>query len=534
MTLALPTGVSVLGPLKPGYEAILTEGALAFVAALERRFGPRIEERLAARVERQARLAAGETYRFLPETQSVRDGAWTCAPVPADIQDRRVEITGPVDRKMIINALNSGANVFMADFEDATAPTFANQVEGQMNLLDANSGTISLEQNGKKYALNEKPAILFVRPRGLHLPERHVTVDGKTVHGNLFDFGLYFYHNAKFRAERKTLGEGVYLYLPKLESHLEARIWNDIFLFAEETLGLPVGTVKATVLIETLPAAFEMNEILHELKEHSAGLNCGRWDYIFSFIKKHASDKNAILPDRGTITMDRGFLRAYSQLLIQTCHKREVHAMGGMAAFIPVKGNEAENDAAFAKVKADKEREANDGHDGTWVAHPGLVATAKAVFDAKMPGKNQLSNKRLDVAVTAADLLAIPDGPRTEPALRHNIKVGIQYIEAWLRGNGCVPLYNLMEDAATAEISRAQVWQWLTYGVALDDGEKLTGQRFLTMVGDAMEEVRRELGDDRFAAGRFPEARDLFEKLSTASTFEEFLTVPAYAKIVTL
>jgi malate synthase len=518
------------GPVE-GAATILTEDALAFVIDLVQRFGPRIEERLAARVERQARFDRGERPKFLPETASVRSGDWKVAPLPADILDRRVEITGPVDRKMVINALNSGANVFMADFEDATAPTWENLVTGQKNLYDAVRGTIAFTapDTGKSYALAEKTATLFVRPRGLHLPERHVTLDGKPIPGSLFDFGLFIFHNAKALRDK---GTGPYFYLPKLESHLEARIWNDAFLRAEDVLELPRGTIKATVLIETLPAAFEMDEILYELREHSAGLNCGRWDYIFSFIKRRQGDPAAVLPDRALITMDRGFLRAYSQLLIQTCHRRGVHAMGGMAAQIPIKGDPKANEAALAKVRADKQREANDGHDGTWVAHPGLVPIAKEIFDAKLGDKpNQLDRLREDVTITEQDLLAIPDGTRSDAGLRHNVRVGIQYIEAWLRGQGCVPLYNLMEDAATAEISRAQVWQWMKHGASLDDGSKVDAARFSGVVDEEMKQIREEVGQAKFEEGRFADARALFERMSTSDSFGEFLTLPAYAEL---
>jgi malate synthase len=508
-----------------GYEAILSETALKFLAELARKFGPRVDELLAARKERGAKMARGEaTFDFLPETASVRAGDWKVSPLPLDILDRRVEITGPVDRKMIINALNSGANVFMADFEDSNAPTWANQIQGQVNLHDAVRGSITFEGGGKKYALKEKTATLFVRPRGWHLFEKHVTVDGKPIPGGLFDFGLYFFHNAKALLARKT---GPYFYLPKMESHLEARLWNDVFLFAQAALEIPRATIKATCLIETLPGAFEMDEILYELREHSCGLNCGRWDYIFSYIKKRANDVSALLPDRGQVTMDKAFLRAYSLLLIKTCHRRGVHAMGGMAAQIPIKDDAAANDAAMAKVRADKVREVTDGHDGTWVAHPGLVGIAKEIFDHHMKSLNQIDRARDDVNVTREDLLRPHEGTRTEAGLRHNIRVGVQYLEAWLRGNGCVPIYNLMEDAATAEISRAQVWQWLHHGIEIE-GEKLTTKRFGAIVVEEMQKVRAEVGEARFAMGKFLEARTLFEKLSTADTFEDFLTLPAY------
>ncbi len=514
MTLHLPPQVDVRSPrsLPDGAGEILTRDALEFVARLARAFAPMIEERLAARRTR------GADFGFLEETVSVRNGDWRVAALPEDLLDRRVEITGPVDRKMIINALNSGANVFMADFEDSSTPTFENLIDGQVNLRDAVRGTISLEVGGKKYELGEKLATLFVRPRGLHLPEKHVLVDGKPIPGALLDFGLYFFHNARALLSR---GTGPYFYLPKLESHREARIWNEVFLAAQEMLGIAPGTIKATVLIETLPAAFEMDEILFELRQHSAGLNCGRWDYIFSFIKKRANDSTAVLPDRGQVTMDRGFLRAYSRLLIETCHKRGVHAMGGMAAQIPIKNNPAANEAALGKVRADKEREATDGHDGTWVAHPGLVNLAREIFDAKMPTPNQIHVARSAANIARADLLAIPEGTRTMAGLRLNLRVGVQYIEAWLRGQGCVPLYNLMEDAATAEISRAQVWQWLKHGATVD-GAPLTSARYRA----AFDEETAP-----FTGGRFDDARKLFDQLCTAETFPDFLTLAAYELI---
>ncbi|MBX3189047.1 MAG: malate synthase A [Labilithrix sp.] len=519
------------GPLSPETESlILSTDALAFVADLVRTFRPRVEELLAKRAERQARFDRGERPDFLPETASVRSGDWTCAPVPQLLLDRRVEITGPVDRKMIINALNSGANVFMADFEDSTTPTWPNLVEGQKNLYDAIRRTITFEGGGKKYALAEKTAILFVRPRGWHLPEKHVKVDGATAPGALFDFGLYFFHNAK---ELVARGAGPFFYLPKMESHLEARLWNDVFLHAQRALGVPRGTIKATVLIETLPAAFEMDEILSELREHSAGLNCGRWDYIFSFIKKRASDASAILPDRSQVTMDKAFLDAYVQLLIKTCHRRGVHAMGGMAAQIPIKDDPAKNEEALAKVRADKLREVKNGHDGTWVAHPGLVALARETFDAHMKGKNQLDVKRDDVSIDASKLLAPHDGTRTDAGLRHNVRVGIQYIESWLRGVGCVPIYSLMEDAATAEISRAQVWQWIHHRAPLDDGTVIDAKRFAAVVAEEMDRIASEVGRARYSSGKFPEARALFERLSLAPRFEEFLTLPAYDIVTT-
>ncbi|HEX8795283.1 MAG TPA: malate synthase A [Polyangiaceae bacterium] len=511
--------IAVHGAQRAGYEAVLTPAALAFVEDLARKFGPRVTELLARRATRQ-------TLDFLPETAEVRARGWTVAPLPADLLDRRVEITGPPERKMVINALNSGASVFMADFEDANSPTWDNLVQGHINLGDAVRRTITYvaPDTKKSYALKDKPAVLFVRPRGWHLLERHVTVDGKPIPGALFDFGLFFFHNAK---EQIARGTGPYFYLPKMESHLEARLWNDVFVHAQAALGIPKGTIKATCLIETLPAAFEMDEFLWELREHSAGLNCGRWDYIFSFIKKRAEDPAAVLPDRSQVTMDKGFLAAYVALLIKTCHRRGVHAMGGMAAQIPIKDDPAANEAALEKVRADKLREVRAGHDGTWVAHPGLVPVAKDIFDAHMQGPNQLGVKRDDVSITREDLLRVPEGTRTEAGLRHNVRVGIQYIESWLCGLGCVPLYHLMEDAATAEISRAQVWQWLHHKSVVD-GKPLTADVFGRVVDEEMQRIRREVGDAKFQGGRFGEARDLFVRLSTTPKFEEFLTLPAY------
>jgi malate synthase len=511
---------------------VLTPEALRFVAGLTNAFGERCEELLARRRERQARFDAGERPDFIPDTSEIRAAAWRVAPIPGDIADRRVEITGPVDRKMIINALNSGANVFMADFEDATSPTFHNLVEGQKNLIDAVRGTIRHEdeRTGKTYALGERTATLFVRPRGLHLPERHVMVGPRTAPGALFDFGIFFFHNARALVDA---GKRPYFYLPKLESHLEARLWNDVFLRAQAEFDLPPGTIRATVLIETLPAAFEMDEILYELREHSAGLNCGRWDYIFSFIKKLRNDPTAVLPDRSTVTMERHFLKSYTELVIKTCHRRGAHAMGGMAAQIPVKSDEARNQAAFEKVRADKLREVRAGHDGTWVAHPALVPVARAIFDAHMPTPNQLHVSREDVNVQAEDLLRVPEGPRTEAGLDHNIKVGIQYLEAWLRGAGAVPLYDLMEDAATAEISRAQVWQWRKHGVLLDDGKPLDDERLARAIDRQMAAIEAERGPEAIERSRFEEARALFKRLCSSDGFEEFLTLPAYELLMT-
>ncbi len=515
-------------PLPPGNEReVLTPECTAFVTDLVRRYGPRVAELLAARRAMQTRYDAGYRPRFLPETRTIRESSWTVAKLPADLHDRRVEITGPVDRKMIINALNSGASVFMADFEDSNSPTWANVLDGQANLKDAVRGTIAYDDpdTGKSYRLRENPAVLMVRPRGWHLVEKHFDVDGRPIPAALFDFGVFLFHNAKALIAR---GTGPYFYVAKLQSHLEARLWNEVFFHAESALGLPGGTIKATVLIETLPAAFEMDEILWELRDHAAGLNCGRWDYIFSFIKVHRNDAASVLPDRSQITMDQGFLRAYAQLLIKTCHRRGAHAMGGMAAQIPIKGDPAANDAAIAKVVADKRREVGDGHDGTWVAHPGLVPIAREVFDAVMPGPNQLSELREDVAVSESDLLAVPHGTRTEAGLRWNLRVGVQYLEAWLRGVGCVPLYNLMEDAATAEISRTQIWQWLHHAARLDDGRAVDASLVRELLASEMAVVRAEVGPARYDGGRFTDAVALFERLIFLPTFEEFLTVPAY------
>ncbi|MEF3274544.1 MAG: malate synthase A [Chloroflexus sp.] len=526
----LPPGVTITAPITPEYAEILTPEALEFLATLHRRFNARRLELLARRAERQRALDAGERPDFLPETAHIRAGDWTIAPFPAQLNDRRVEITGPVDRKMIINALNSGAKVFMADFEDANTPTWQNQIEGQINLRDALRRTITYTSpEGKYYTLNPNPAILFVRPRGWHLNEKHVLIDGEQISGSIFDFGLYFFHNAQVAIDVQG---GPYFYLPKLESHLEARLWNDIFVLAQELRGIPRGTIKATVLIETILAAFEMDEILYELREHSAGLNCGRWDYIFSCIKKFRNDPNFCLADRALVTMTTHFMRSYSLLTIKTCHRRGAHAMGGMAAQIPIKNDPVANEAALAKVRADKEREANDGHDGTWVAHPGLVPVAMEVFDRLMPTPNQISRQRDDVHVTAADLLAFgPSAPITEQGMRLNINVGIQYLGAWLAGNGCVPVFNLMEDAATAEISRAQIWQWIRSpkGV-LEDGRKVTVELFRQMLPEELNKVREILGP-AYEDGRYEEAAELFDEITTDPNFVEFLTLPAYERI---
>ena len=512
------------------HDEILTPDALAFLAELHRRFNAGRLAALARRAERQKLFDAGETPDFLAETRAIREADWKVAPIPADLIDRRVEITGPVDRKMIVNALNSGAKVFMADFEDAESPFFANMIEGQANLRDRWAGAIDFTEatTGKRYALGEKPAALMVRPRGWHLDERHLLVDGEEISGSLFDFGLYVFHCAKAQSRA---GSTPAFYLPKLESHVEARLWNDAFAFAEEKLGFPVGAFKATVLIETLPAAFEMDEILYELRDHIVGLNCGRWDYIFSFIKRLGKNPTYLTPDRADMTMGKAFLEAYSLLLIKTCHRRGAFAMGGMAAQIPIKGDPAANEAAFAKVRADKEREAGNGHDGTWVAHPDLVPVAREVFDRLMPGPNQLGVARDDVHVTRADLLRVHEGRHSEAGLRENIRVGVQYIEAWLRGRGAVPLYNLMEDAATAEISRAQIWQWLYLKARLDDGRVVTPDLFRATLDNEMKKVAAAVGAKAFEGGRFAEAIRLFSDMSLSPTFEEFLTLPAYRLI---
>ena len=517
--------VQIAAEIAPAFREVLTPEALAFLGKLARRFESRRQELLAARRDRQAELDRGKLPDFLKETQDVRSQDWTIAPVPKDLQDRRVEITGPVDRKMIINALNSGAKVFMADFEDSHSPTWKATMEGQLNLRDAVRRKIEFSAPaGKRYELAEKTATLMVRPRGWHLSERHALVDGKPMSASFFDFGLFFFHNAK---EQLARGTGPYFYLPKMESHLEARLWNDVFVFAQQELGIPRGTVKATVLIETILAAFEMDEILYELREHSAGLNCGRWDYIFSLIKKFAERKEFVMPDRSQVTMTTHFLRSYSKLLIQTCHRRGAHAMGGMAAQIPIKDDPAANEAALAKVKADKEREAGDGHDGTWVAHPGLVAVARQVFDRLMPQPNQLEKRLPDLKVEALDLLKVPDGKVTEAGLRINLNVGVQYLAAWLSGNGCVPLYHLMEDAATAEISRSQVWQWIRHGAKLEDGGLVTLVRVREMLQEELAKIRSD-GQARFAPGTLDLAAKLFDQMFSSERFVDFLTVPAY------
>ena len=496
---------------------VLTPEAGAFLTKLARCFEPRRQDLLVRRAERQKKIDTGQLPDFLPETAHIRQDEWKVAPIPHDLQDRRVEITGPVDRKMIINALNSGANVFMADFEDSNSPTWQNNLEGQANLRAAVDGTIRfVSPEGKRYELNPRVATLMVRPRGWHLVEKHFLVDGKPISGSLFDFGLYFFHNAQQLIDK---GTGPYFYLPKMESHLEARLWNDVFNFAQDELGIPRSTIRATVLIETILAAFEMDEILYELRDHSAGLNCGRWDYIFSFIKKFRNRPDFVLPDRSTLTMDKPFLKSYVDLLIQTCHRRGIHAMGGMAAQIPIKSDASANQRAMEKVRQDKQREVQAGHDGTWVAHPGLVPIAKEIFDAHMKEPNQIGRRRDEVRVSANDLLAVPEGQITEEGLRWNIDVGLQYLESWLRGSGCVPIYNLMEDAATAEICRSQVWQWIRHGAALSDGRPVTRE----MVRGIINAQKNKLKGTRMA-----EAAEIFERMMTSPDFEEFLTLVAY------
>jgi malate synthase len=533
MPTTLPDGVQISAPITPAYAEILTPEAIAFLVGLQRAHNARRLELLAARAVRQAALDAGAKPDFLAETAHIRDAEWTVAPLPADLLDRRVEITGPVDRKMIINALNSGAKVFMADFEDSTTPTWDNLLDGQLNLIDAVRRTITYEDptTKKSYKLIENPAVLFVRARGWHLEERHILVDGVPMSGSLFDFGLYAFHNAK---ELLARGSGPYFYLPKMESHLEARLWNDVFVQAESELGIPKNSIKGTVLIETILASFEMDEILYELRDHSAGLNCGRWDYIFSFIKKFAGDTSVLLPDRAQVTMTTHFMRSYSKLCIKTCHRRNVSAMGGMSALIPIKSDPVANEKAIAGVRADKEREATDGHDGTWVAHPGLVPVALEVFNRVMPQPNQISKQLPDYTTTAADLLQVPAGTITEAGLKQNVAVGLGYVEAWLRGIGCVPLFNLMEDAATAEISRAQLWQWVHHGAKITDGANtgtpVTAELVEQTIANELAATRPKVDDARFSA--YQRAADLMRTLIESRTFPEFLTVPAYAEVL--
>jgi malate synthase len=527
MEVTVATELELIPETNSQFEEILTPPALAFVALLEREFGQRRHQLLQRRKERQAAINAGKMPDFLPETKHIREVDWTVAPIPHDLQDRRVEITGPVDRKMVINALNSGANVYMADFEDSHAPTWNGTIQGQINLKDAVNGTISYINpgNGKGYRLKDDLATLLVRPRGWHLEEKHALLDGRPISAALLDFGLFFFHNAQALIDK---GTGPYFYLPKLEGHLEARLWNDVFNLAQDELGIPRGTIRATVLIENILATFEMDEILWELRDHSAGLNCGRWDYIFSAISKFRGHPEFVFPDRAEVTMNTHMMRSYSLLTIKTCHRRGIHAMGGMAAQIPIKNNVEANRRALAKVRADKEREASDGHDGTWVAHPGLVQIAKEEFDRVMPAPNQIHRSRADVNVTAADLLTVPEGPITEQGVRTNIDVGILYLASWLDGNGCVPLYNLMEDAATAEISRSQLWQWVNNGAKLDDGRTVTADLFHSLLSVVLDDIKQTVGVEQYEKGSYKLAGDLIGRLVTDEHFTDFLTLPAY------
>lgn len=519
-------GLIIKAPAKAEFAPILTPAALEFLLSLARKFESTRAELLKKRALRQKEINAGQLPDFLPETKKIRESEWRVAPIPQDLMERKVEITGPVDRKMMVNAFNSGAHVFMADFEDSHAPTWQNNLQGQINLRDATNGTISfLSPEGKHYQLKPKTATLMVRPRGWHLIEKHILADGQPISASLFDFGLAFFHNAETLIRK---GTGPYFYLPKMESHLEARLWNDVFIFSQEKLGIPRGTIRATVLIETLPAAFEMDEILYELKDHSAGLNCGRWDYIFSFIKKLRERKECLLPDRAQVTMDKAFLKAYVELLIKTCHRRGIHAMGGMAAQIPIKSDPSANEAAIEKVRQDKLREVKAGHDGTWVAHPGLIATALDTFNQNMSGANQLQVTRVEVQITARDLLSIPAGQITEKGLRLNVNVGMLYLESWLKGNGCVPLYHLMEDAATAEISRTQVWQWLRHEAKLSNGTPVTKELVKKVVQEELDGIRESVGAEVFEKGQFHRAAEIFETMSTRKECPEFLTLIAY------
>jgi malate synthase len=528
----LPDGMlRITGPLHPGYEDVLNEEALRFLVALQRSFNHRRKVLLLEREQYQQRIDQGWKPGFLPETKSIREGKWTIDPVPDDLQDRRVEITGPVDRKMIINALNSGATVFMADFEDSNAPNWRNVIEGQINLSDAIHGSISFNNldNGKVYTLDARIATLMIRPRGWHLEEKHILIDGEPASASLVDFGLFFFRNARRLINK---GSGPYFYLPKLEHHKEARLWNDVFVFAQDYCGIPQGTIKATVLVETILASFQLHEILYELRHHSAGMNCGRWDYIFSFIKKFRNSPGYVFPDRAQVTMTVPCMRTYTQLVIKTCHERGAHAIGGMAAQIPVKNNPVANNAAIEKVRADKLREVKDGHDGTWVAHPGLVATALEIFDEYMPDRNQLYRKREDFTCTAEELLQVPTGTITETGIRSNINVGIFYLESWLRGNGAAAIHNLMEDAATAEISRTQLWQWLNNKVKLDDGRTFDQQLYEDLRDDEIENIQSSVGSQGYQQGKYVEAICIFNRLVVQPAFEEFLTLSAYHSIL--
>jgi malate synthase len=529
-TQARTSGVELLADIPGDAAHILSPPALEFLSSLERRTRARRRDLLVTRKLRQARLDAGELPDFLEETAEVRESSWRVAPAPPDLQDRRVEITGPVDRKMVINALNSGAKTFMADFEDSHSPTWRGTLAGQVNLRDAVAGTIDYTSpEGKYYSPGSETATLMVRPRGWHLDEKHVLVDGQPISASIFDFGLYFFHNAEALLAK---GTGPYFYLPKLESHREARLWNDVFLWAQSALDIAPGAIKATVLIETVLAAFEMDEILYELRDHVVGLNCGRWDYIFSFIKKFRGRPGLVLPDRSQVTMTTHFLRSYSRLLIDTCHRRGAHAIGGMAAQIPIKNDAQANQLAIEKVRADKLREVTDGHDGTWVAHPGLVETAMEVFDEHMTGANQIDRSIEPCGVNAADLVTVPEGTITLDGLRTNVAVGLRYLQSWLAGNGCVPIFNLMEDAATAEISRAQIWQWIRHPTGrVEDGTKVTEELVAHVLDEEVSRIRDALGPLGYDTTRYPEAAELFLAISTAEHFVEFLTLPAYEQL---
>tara|TARA_B100000929_G_scaffold47567_1_gene34178 strand:- start:4093 stop:5709 length:1617 start_codon:yes stop_codon:yes gene_type:complete len=528
-----PEGLEVLGQQIPGMEKILTKRCLELIADLERNFGEKRRNLLIAREEKQKEYNKGVLPDFPSETQSIRDGDWKVASIPEDLQDRKVEITGPVDRKMVINALNSGAKTFMTDFEDSMSPTWENVIQGQINLLDLWNDEIDFvdPNTEKEYKLGDNPAVLIVRPRGWHLEEAHIQVDGKRISAGIFDYATYLFHNHQKISEK---GTGPYFYLPKMETYLEAKLWNEVFEHSQRSLNIPIGTCKATVLIETLPAAFQMDEILFELKDHIVGLNCGRWDYIFSYIKRLALNSNYILPDRSQVVMGEAFLSAYSLLLIKTCHKRGAFAMGGMAAQIPVKNDDQANEQAFEKVRNDKEREANNGHDGTWVAHPGLVPIALKVFDNKIPGNNQLDMSLDNISITQEDLLKVHEGERTEEGIRECVRVGVQYIASWLGGRGAVPLYNLMEDAATAEISRAQIWQWLKHSTNLDDGRTVDEILFKEILADETKKLKELLGEDYWNNGNYEKAVEIFEKMSISPECEEFLTLPAYEEIISI
>jgi malate synthase len=532
MAVTTPKGLEIHGPIAERFDEILTEPALDFVARLHREFDPTRKRLMAARAERQRRISAGETPDFLRETRKTREGEWRVAPVPKDLAVRKVEITGPTDRKMVINALNSGASTYMADFEDANTPTWQNIVDGQVNLVDAIERQIDFTSpEGKAYRLGETLATLIVRPRGWHLPEKHVLVDGEPISGALFDFGLYFFHNAQRLLER---GTGPYFYIPKLESHREARLWNDVFLYAQDALRVPRGSIKATVLVETILAAFEMDEILFELRDHSAGLNAGRWDYIFSIIKKFQHRDDFVFPDRAQVTMTVPFMRAYALLLVKTCHRRGAHAVGGMAAFIPSRRDPKVNEVALAKVREDKVREATDGFDGTWVAHPDLVPVAMPEFDKVLGDRpNQLERTREDVSVRAEEILdfRVPGGTITDNGVRKDVSVAIQYLESWLRGTGAAAIFNLMEDAATAEIARSLVWQWARHGARIEGGERITPDLIRRIEREELEKIKAAIGQDLYAGGRFRDATALFEEVALSKDFVEFLTLPGYERL---